>query len=107
MQKNNRYQTNDELADIAESIITGKPLQEDLYKELSEFIANFTSMKDILGNLQGYLKDYAQQNQQGSHLMGNGLFTRAFNASRKVDAQLNKMNDEAKEFIGLMKQIVK
>jgi hypothetical protein len=105
--KNNAYQTNEELADIAESIITGRPLQEDMVNELTTFINNYKSMKDILVNLQDYLKDYAQRGQEKSGLMGNGLFTKAFNASRKVDLQLNRMNDEAKEFVTLMKQIIK
>jgi hypothetical protein len=105
--KNNRFQTNEELADIAASIITGQPLKEDLYNELSIFISNYQSMKDILGNLQHYLKNYAQQQQSKDKLMGSGLFIKAFNSSRKVDMQLQKMNDEAKSFIELMKQIVK
>jgi hypothetical protein len=102
----NRYNTNEELTDIAVSIITGKPLQEDLIDSLSVFLDNYKKMKDVLGDLQAYLKDYAKDKQGHSHLMGNGLFTKAFNSSRKVDAQLARMNDDAKEFVGLMKKII-
>jgi hypothetical protein len=102
---NNMFQTNDEMAEIAESIMSGRPLKEDVIQNMTDFLNNYEAMKDVLGALQTYLKGYASKNAS-SKLMGNGNFTKAFNASKKVDMQLDKVNQDAKVFISLMRDVI-
>lgn len=96
-----------ESAMAAEAIMKEEAIKENVISNLQEFMANYNSMKDILSDLQGYLITQSKIDREKSRLMGDGSFLKALNASRKVDVQLSKMNKEAKEFIGLMRDALK
>lgn len=98
---NNEQMTLAEMAEISEAIYNEDVLSEDILSSLKEFLVNYKSMKDILEELQLFLKDKAMNRK--SNFMGDGTFLKAYNASKKVDAEMHRMNKEAKNFIILMK----
>ena len=104
---NNNNMTMGEMADIAESIISGRPLTENLLSDLAEFINNYKNMQGILVALQSELKDMARdRGRSKSRLMGDGTIIKAINSSKKVDIQMQKMNKDARDFIKYFREVM-
>lgn len=81
-------------------------MEEGLMDNLINFVKNYNDMREMLGDLQKFLMGKAKEARKNSQLMGDGAYLKAYNASQKVDIQLDKMNKEAKIFIDLMKDVL-